>query len=61
MRTLFLSSNGLNENTGRVFWECIGKNPADTKVIFVPSASIRNDSTKEGIVVCVERLILGYF
>jgi len=57
MRNLFLTSNGLNENTSCVFWNCINKNPADTKVIFVPSASIRNDSTKEGIVVCVERLM----
>ncbi len=57
MRTLFLTSNGLNENTGDVFWKCINKNPADTKVIFVPSASIRNDSAKEGIAVCVERLM----
>ena len=57
MRTLFLTSNGLNENTSCVFWNCINKNPADTKVIFVPSTSIRNDSIKEGIVVCVERLM----
>ena len=57
MRTLFLTSNGLNENTGGVFWQCINKDPADTKVIFVPSASIRNDSAKESIAVCVERLM----
>ncbi len=57
MRTLFLTSNGLNKNTGSVFWKCINKDPADTKVIFVPSASIRNDSAKEGIAVCVERLM----
>ncbi len=57
MRTLFLTSSGLNDNTSYVFWDCINKDPADTKVIFVPSASIRNDSAKEGIVVCVERLM----
>ena len=57
MRTLFLTSNGLNENTSRVFWDCINKAPEDTKVIFVPSAAIRNDSAREGIVVCVERLM----
>lgn len=57
MRTLFLTSSGLNDNTSYVFWDCINKDPADTKVIFVPSASIRNDCAKEGIVVCVERLM----
>ena len=25
MRTLFLTSNGLNENTSDVFWKCINK------------------------------------
>ena len=30
MRTLFLSSGGLNEKTTRVFWECIDKEPANT-------------------------------
>lgn len=57
MRTLFLSSSGLNENTARVFWDCIKKEPANTKVIFVPSAAVVNDSTKEGIAVYVERLM----
>lgn len=57
MRTLFLSSSGLNENTTRVFWECIKKEPANTKAIFVPSAAVGNDSAREGIAVCVERLI----
>lgn len=57
MRTLFLSSSGLNENTSQVFWKCIKKDPADTRAIFVPSASLRNDPAKEGIVVCVERLM----
>ena len=57
MRTLFLSSNGLNENTSFEFWKCVGKDPADTKVIFVPSAAVKNDGAREGIAVCVERLM----
>ncbi len=56
MRTLFLSSNGLNERTAKLFWECIGKEPQHTKVIFVPSAAVVNDSAREGIIVCLERL-----
>ena len=57
MRTLFLSSNGLNENTSSVFWKCINKEPADAKVIFIPSAAVRNDGAREGIALCVERLM----
>lgn len=57
MRTLFLSSSGLNENTTRVFWECIKKEPANTKAIFVPSAAIENDDAREGIIICMERLM----
>lgn len=57
MRTLFLSSNGLNENTARVFWECIEKEPVNTKVILVPSAAVVNDGAREGIAICLERLM----
>ena len=51
MRTLFLTSSGLNDNTSYVFWDCINKDSADTKVIFVPSASIRNDSAKDNYLI----------
>lgn len=57
MRTLFLSSNGLNENTCTVFWKCINKSPMDTKVLFIPSAATGNDGAREGIALCVERLV----
>ncbi len=56
MRTLFLSSNGLNERTAKLFWECIGKEPRHTKASFVPTAAIGSDSAREGIIVCLERL-----
>ena len=57
MGTLFLSSSGLNENATRAFWECIEKEPANTKAIFVPSAAVVNDGAREGIAICVERLM----
>ena len=57
MRKLFLTSSGLNENTSSLFWECINKEPADTRVIYVPSAAVGNDVAKEGIAVCIERLM----
>ena len=57
MKTLFLSSNGLNESTSDVFWKCIKKEPADTKVIYVPSAAVENDGAREGIALCAEGLM----
>ena len=40
MRTLFLTSSGLNKKTMALFWKCIGKEPINTKAILVPSAII---------------------
>ena len=57
MRKLFLSSSGLNESTGSEFWKCIKKEPADTKVIFVPSAAVATDGAREGIALGVEGLM----
>ena len=56
MRTLFLTSSGLNEKTTSLFWECVGKEPIDTKAILVPSAAVENDGAREGIIVYMERL-----
>ena len=56
MRNLFLTSSGLNEKTAALFWECIGKEPVNTKAILVPSAAVGNDGAREGIIVCIERL-----
>ena len=57
MRNLFLTSSGLSETTAPLFWRGIGKDPACTKVILVPSAAVVNDGAREGIVVCMERLM----
>ena len=57
MRTLFLTSNGLNEKTTSLFWKYVGKEPIDTKAILVPSAAVDNDGAREGIIVCMERLM----
>lgn len=56
MRTLFLTSSGLNEKTMVLFWKCIGKEPINTKAILVPSAAVGNDGAR-GIIVCMERLM----
>mgnify|MGYP000438238646 CR=1 FL=1 len=39
------------------FGNVSAKNPKNTKVIFVPSAAIGNDGAREGIIVCLERLM----
>lgn len=57
MRTLFLTSSGLNEEHRKLFWECIGKKPTHAKAILVPSAAVGSDGAREGILVCMERLI----
>lgn len=57
MRTLFLTSGGLNEEKTGLFWQYIGKEPKDAKVIMVPSAGVGNDGAREGIIVCMERLM----
>ena len=56
MKNLFLTSSGLNEKTAALFWECIGKEPVNTKAILVPSAAVGNDGAREGILVCIDRL-----
>lgn len=57
MRTLFLTSNGLNEENTKLFWKYIGKDPMNAKAIMVPSAAVGNDEAREGILVCMERLM----
>ena len=48
MRTLFLSSSGLNEENTKLFWKYIGKEPINAKAIMVPSAAVGNDGAREG-------------
>ena len=57
MRTLFLTSSGLNEKTMVLFWKCIGKEPINTKAILVASDDDRNDGARAGIIVRMERLM----
>ena len=54
---LFLTSNGLNGKTMDLFWKAVGKEAADTRAILVPSAAVESDAAREGIAVCMERLL----
>ena len=57
MRTLFLTSSGLNEKTMVLFGNVSEKNRLTQKAILVPSAAVGNDGAREGIIVCMERLM----
>lgn len=57
MRTLFLTSSGLTGKTEALFWDAVGKAPALTRAILVPSAAVESDAAREGIIVCMERLV----
>ena len=57
MRTLFLTSSGLTEKTADLFWQAVGKTPDQSRAILVPSAGVETDGGREGIHVCMERLV----
>lgn len=57
MQRLFLTSSGLTQETTELFWKAVGKEPANTRAILVPSAAVENDAAREGIPVCMERLL----
>lgn len=56
MRKLLLTSSGLNENLKRLFFEQIGKQPSEVKILFVPTASTVNDEAREAISICLYEL-----
>ncbi len=57
-RHLFLTSSGLTKNMINSFFNIIGKCPEETKILYIPTAGIENDSAREGIAVCLYELSL---
>jgi Peptidase E len=57
MKNILLTSAGLSENLEEFFWKKIKKKPSEIKVIFVPSASTHSDDAREGISLCMFKLI----
>ena len=55
-RHLFLTSAGLTDEMKRMFFGIIGKQPEDTKILYIPTAGIHIDSAREGIAVCFHEL-----
>lgn len=59
-RHLFLTSGGLSNNMKQKFWDIVGKQPKDAKVLYIPTAGIKTDGAREGIAVCLYELsIMG--
>lgn len=57
-RCLFLTSNGLTDNMKKQLFDIIGKNPKDTKILFIPTAALETDEAREGIAICLYELSL---
>lgn len=57
-RYLFLTSDGLSNDMKQKFWDIIGKQPQNTKVLYIPTAGIKTDGAREGIAVCLYELSL---
>lgn len=57
-RHLFLTSGGLTENMKTTFFNIIGKNPEEVKVLYIPTAGIETDGAREGISICLYELSL---
>ena len=53
MRKLLLTSAGLNEKFKHLFFEQLGKQPNEVKILFVPTASTVNDEAREAISICL--------
>ena len=57
-KCLFLTSNGLTNDMKKQFFDIIGKNPRDTKILFIPTAALETDMAREGIAICLYELSL---
>lgn len=57
MKNILLTSNGLSDNLEEFFLRKIGKSPSEIKAIFVPSASTQSDGAREGISLCMFKLM----
>ncbi len=57
MKKLLLTSGGLTDNLKELFWKTINKVPSDTKILFIPSAATEGDGAREGISMCIYKLM----
>ena len=55
-RWVFLTSGGFTQDMVHTFFESIGKDPAQVRILFIPTAGIETDGAREGIAVCLHEL-----
>ena len=56
-KKIFLTSNGLNDKSKKLFFEGIGKEPGDVRVIYVPTAGLSSDGARESFAIGLYELL----
>lgn len=57
-RRLFLTSCGLSSDMKKKFFDRIGKQPEEVKILYIPTAGIETDGAREGFAICFDELSL---
>lgn len=55
-KKIYFTSNGLNDKSKKLFFEGIGKEPSEVRVIFVPTAGIATDGARESFAIGIYEL-----
>ena len=56
-RQLLLTSSGLSETTGKIFFKAAQKSPEEMKILYVPTAGIETDGAREGFAICLHEML----
>ena len=57
-RHLFLTSCGLSNDMKKKFFDDIGKQPEEVRILYIPTAGIETDGAREGFAICFDELSL---
>ena len=57
-RHLFLTSCGLSNDMKKKFFDDIGKQPAEVRILYIPTAGIETDGARESQVIEVKFSLL---
>ncbi len=55
-RQLLLTSSGLSETTGKIFFKAAQKSPEEMKILYVPLRN-RTDGAREGFAICLHEML----